>query len=157
MSTTIKAAANATVTTKIEGGTIMSNLNFVFAGPFVVLTENVSKRGFSAIDGTEATTKSTTFEVVERNGFTRIMAKEAVTNAGHRWDSYPECFCDVVASRKLERAEIKKLILVSSFIGAPLRLFDSKESMSLDWRNAVPVMINEKGEVEGYNGTVIKY
>ena len=135
----------------------MSNLNFVFAGPFVVLTENVSKRGFAAVDGVEATTKSTIFEVVERNGFTRVMAREAVTNAGHRWDSYPECYCDVVTSRPVTRTEIKKLILASSFIGAPLRLFDSKESMSLDWRNTAPVMINEKGEVEGYNGTIIKY
>ena len=135
----------------------MSNLNFVFAGSFVVLTENVSKRGFLAIDGTEATTKSSTFKIVEKNGFTRITAVEAVTDAGHRWDTYPESFCDVVASRKLERAEIKKLILASSFIGSPLRLFDSKESMSLDWRNTAPVMINEKGEVEGYNGTIIKY
>ena len=135
----------------------MSNLNFVFAGPFVVLTENVSKRGFAAVDGVEATTKSSTFKIVEKNGFTRITAVEAVTDAGHRWDTYPESFCDVVASRKLERTEIKKLILVSSFIGTPLRLFDSKESMSLDWRNTAPVMINEKGEVEGYNGTIIKY
>ena len=131
--------------------------NFIFVGNLVILTEDVSKRGFFAIDGTEATTKSTTFEVVEKNGATRITAVEDVTNAGHRWDSYPECFCEVVASRKLERAEIKKLILVSSFIGTPLRLFDSKESMSLDWRNTAPVMINEKGEVEGYNGTIIKY
>ena len=131
--------------------------NFIFVGNLVILTEDVSKRGFSAVDGVEATVKSTTFEVVEKNGTTRIIAVEAITDAGHRWDSYPECFCDVVASRKLERAEIKKLILVSSFIGAPLRLFDSKESMSLDWRNTAPVMINEKGEVEGYNGTIIKY
>ena len=135
----------------------MSNLNFVFAGPFVVLTEDISRRGFATIDGVEATVKSTIFEVVERNGFTRVMAREAVTNAGHKWVTYPECYCDVVASRKLERAEIKKLILASSFIGAPLRLFDSKETMSLDWRNTAPVMINEKGEVEGYNGTIIKY
>lgn len=131
--------------------------NFIFVGNLVILTENVSKRGFAAVDGVEATTKSTTFEVVEKNGTTRITAVEVITDAGHRWDSYPECFCDVVASRKLERAEIKKLILVSSFIGTPLRLFDSKESMSLDWRNTAPVMINEKGEVEGYNGTIIKY
>ena len=131
--------------------------NFIFVGNLVILTEDVSKRGFSAVDGVEATVKSTTFEVVEKNGTTRIIAVEAITDAGHGWDSYPECFCDVVASRKLERAEIKKLILVSSFIGTPLRLFDSKESMSLDWRNTAPVMINEKGEVEGYNGTIIKY
>ena len=135
----------------------MSSFNFVFAGPFVILTEDVSKRAFCAIDGIEATVKSTTFEVVEKNGFTRVIAKEAVTNAGHRWDSYPECYCDVVASRKLERTEIKKLILASSFIGSPLRLFDSKESMSLDWRNTAPVMINKRGEVESYNGTIIKY
>ena len=131
--------------------------NFIFVGNLVILTEDVSKRGFSAVDGVEATVKSTTFEVVEKNGTTRITAVEAITDAGHRWDTYPESFCDVVASRKLERTEIKKLILVSSFIGTPLRLFDSKESMSLDWRNTVPVMINEKGEVEGYNGTIIKY
>ena len=137
------------------GGTIMSN--FIFVGNLVILTEDVSKRGFSAIDGTEATTKSTTFEVVKKNGTTRITAKEAVTNAGHRWNSYPECFCDVVASRPVTMTEIKKLISASSFIGSPLRLFDSKEAMSLDWRNTAPVMINEKGEVEGYNGTIIKY
>ena len=131
--------------------------NFIFVGNLVILTEDVSKRGFSAIDGTEATTKSTTFEVVKKNGTTRITAKEAVTNAGHRWDSYPECYCDVVASRPVTSTEIKKLISASSFIGSPLRLFDSKEAMSLDWRNTAPVMINEKGEVEGYNGTIIKY
>ena len=137
------------------GGTIMSN--FIFVGNLVILTENVKERRYAAIDGTEATTKSTTFEVVEKNGFTRITAKEAVTDAGHRWDSYPESYCDVVASRKLERTEMKKLILASRYVGSPLRLFDSKESMSLDWRNTAPVMINEKGEVESYNGTVIKY
>ena len=131
--------------------------NFIFVGNLVILTEDVSKRGFSAIDGTEATTKSTTFEVVEKNGTTRITAVEAITDAGHRWDSYPECYCDVVASRPVTRTEIKKLISASSFIGSPLRLFDSKEAMSLDWRNTTPVMINEKGEVEGYNGTIIKY
>ena len=131
--------------------------NFIFVGNLVILTEDVSKRGFSAVDGVEATVKSTTFEVVEKNGTTRIIAVEAITDAGHRWDSYPECYCDVVASRPVTRTEIKKLISASSFIGSPLRLFDSKESMSLDWRNTVPVMINEKGEVEGYNGTIIKY
>ena len=131
--------------------------NFIFVGNLVILTEDVSKRGFSAVDGIEATVKSTTFEVVEKNGTTRIIAVEAITDAGHRWDSYPECYCDVVASRPVTRTEIKKLISASSFIGSPLRLFDSKESMSLDWRNTAPVMINEKGEVEGYNGTIIKY
>ena len=131
--------------------------NFIFVGNLVILTEDVSKRGFSAVDGVEATVKSTTFEVVEKNGTTRIIAVEAITDAGHRWDSYPECYCDVVASRPVTRTEIKKLISASSFIGSPLRLFDSKESMSLDWRNTAPVMINEKGEVEGYNGTIIKY
>ena len=131
--------------------------NFIFVGNLVILTEDVSKRGFSAVDGVEATVKSTTFEVVEKNGTTRIIAVEAITDAGHRWDSYPECYCDVVASRPVTRTEIKKLISASSFIGSPLRLFDSKESMSLDWRNTAPVMIDEKGEVEGYNGTIIKY
>ena len=131
--------------------------NFIFVGNLVILTEDASKRGFSAVDGVEATVKSTTFEVVEKNGTTRITAVEAITDAGHRWDSYPECYCDVVASRPVTRTEIKKLISASSFIGSPLRLFDSKEAMSLDWRNTAPVMINEKGEVEGYNGTIIKY
>ena len=131
--------------------------NFIFVGNLVVLTENVSKRGFAAVDGVEATTKQTVFKVKEEKGLTRVTAVEAITNAGHRWDSYPESYCDVVASRKLERTEMKKLILASRYVGSPLRLFDSKESMSLDWRNTAPVMINEKGEVETYNGTIIKY
>ena len=131
--------------------------NFIFVGGLVVLTENVSKRGFAAVDGVEATVKSTTFKVVEKNGFTKITAVEAVTDAGHKWDSYPESYCDVVASRKLERTEMKNLILASRYVGSPLRLFDSKESMSLDWRNTAPVMINKKGEVETHNGSIIKY
>ena len=135
----------------------MSNLNFVFAGDFVVLPDDISRRGFAAVEGVEPTVKSSIFKVEKKNGTTRIKAVEAITNAGHKWDTYPECYCDVVASRPVTRTEIKKLILASSFIGAPLRLFDSKESMSLDWRNTAPVMINKKGEVEGYNGTIIKY
>jgi len=131
--------------------------NFIFVGGLAILTEDVSKRGFAAVDGIEATIKSTTFEIVEKNGFTRITAKEAVTNAGHKWDSYPESYCDVVSSNPMSREEIKKMILASRYVGSPLRLFDSKESMSLDWRNTAPVTINEKGEVETYNGTIIKY
>ena len=131
--------------------------NFVFVGNLVELTEDISRRGFAAVEGIEATVKSTTFKIEEKKGFTRITSVEAITDAGHKWDSYPESYCDVVASRKLERTEMKKLILASRYVGSPLRLFDSKESMSLDWRNTAPVMINEKGEVEAYNGTIIKY
>ena len=135
----------------------MCNLNFVFAGPFVILTEDISGRGFAAVDGIEATVKSTTFKVVEKNGFTKITAVEAVTDAGHKWDSYPESYCDVVASRKLERTEMKNLILASRYVGSPLRLFDSKESMYLDALNTPPVFINKRGEVETSNGSIIKY
>ncbi len=139
------------------GGTIMCNLNFVFAGPFVILTEDVYERGFVAVDGIEATVKSTTFEVVEKNGFTRVIAKEAITDAGHRWVDYPECFCKIVTKEEVTREEIKKLILASSYIGSELRYFRCKEKMYLDACNTPPVMINEKGEVEAYNGTIIKY
>ena len=131
--------------------------NFIFVGNLVILTENVSKRGFAAVDGVEATTKQTVFKVKEEKGLTRVTAVEAITDAGHRWDSYPESYCDVVSSNQMSREEIKKMILASRYVGSPLRLFDSKESMYLDWRNTAPVMINEKGEVESYNGTVIKY
>ena len=67
--------------------------NFIFVGGLAILTEDVSKRAFCAIDGIEATIKSTTFEVVEKNGLTRVTAVEAITNVGHRWTEYPECFC----------------------------------------------------------------
>ena len=137
------------------GGTIMSN--FIFVGGLAILTEDVSKRGFAAVDGIEATIKSTTFEIVEKNGFTRITAKEAVTNAGHKWTEYPECFCGIVTKEKLTREEMKKLILASSFSGSALRFFRNKESMYLDALNTPPVFINKRGEVESYNGTIIKY
>ena len=74
----------------------MCNLNFVFAGPFVILTEDISKRAL-AFEGEKATIKTTTFEIVFDGKNTRVTAKEAVTDAGHRWDSYPECFCKVVS------------------------------------------------------------
>ena len=135
----------------------MSNLNFVFAGPFVVLTENVSKRGFAAVDGVEATTKSTTFEVVEKNGTTRITAVEAITDAGHRWDSYPESFCDVISSNKMSRKEIEKMILASRYLGSPLRLYREEEIKTLGWRDIAPVFINKDGQVEARNGVIIKY
>ena len=117
----------------------MCNLNFVFAGPFVILTENVSKRGFAAVDGIEAVLKSTTFKIEEKNGTTYISAIEAVTDAGHRWDSYPECFCKIVTKEEVTREEIKKLILASSYIGSELRYFRNKESMYLDACNTPPV------------------
>ena len=135
----------------------MSSFNFVFAGPFVILTEDVSKRAFCAIDGIEATVKSTTFEVVEKNGFTRVIAKEAVTNAGHRWDSYPECYCDVISSNTMSREEIKKMILASRYVGSPLRLYKEEELETLGWREIPPVFINKRGEVETRNGSIIKY
>ena len=135
----------------------MCNLNFVFAGPFVILTENVSKRGFAAVDGIEAVLKSTTFKIEEKNGTTYISAIEAVTDAGHRWVDYPECFCKVVSKEELTREEMKKLILASSFTGSALRFFRNKESMYLDACNTPPVFINKRGEVESYNGTIIKY
>ena len=135
----------------------MSNLNFVFAGPFVVLTENVSKRGFAAVDGVEATTKSSTFKIVEKNGFTRITAVEAVTDAGHRWDSYPESFCDVISSNKMSRKEIEKMILASRYLGSPLRLYREEEIKTLGWRDIAPVFINKDGQVEARNGVIIKY
>ena len=131
--------------------------NFIFVGNLVILTENVKERRYAAIDGTEATTKSSTFKVEKKKGQTKITAVEAVTDAGHKWDSYPESYCDVVSSNPMSREEIKKMILASRYVGSHLRLFDSKESMYLDWRNTAPVMINEKGEVETYNGTIIKY
>ena len=135
----------------------MSNLNFVFAGPFVVLTEDVSKRGFAAADGVEAVLKSTTFKIEEKNSFTRITSVEAVTNAGHRWDSYPECYCDVVSSNPMSREEIKKMILASRYVGSALRLYKEEEVKMLGWRDIPPVFINKKGEVETRNGSIIKY
>ena len=135
----------------------MSNLNFVFAGPFVVLTENAKERRFINVDGVEATTKSSTFKIVEKNGFTRITAVEAVTDAGHRWDSYPESFCDVISSNKMSRKEIEKMILASRYLGSPLRLYREEEIKTLGWRDIAPVFINKDGQVEARNGVIIKY
>ena len=135
----------------------MSNLNFVFAGPFVILTENVSKRGFAAVDGVEATTKQTVFKVKEEKGLTRVTAVEAITDAGHRWDSYPESYCDVVSSNQMSREEIKKMILASRYVGSPLRLYKEEELETLGWREIPPVFINKRGEVETRNGSIIKY
>ena len=119
--------------------------NFIFVGNLVILTENVKERRYAEIDGAEATVKSTTFKIEEKNGFTRITAKEAVTDVGHRWDSYPECFCGIVTKEEVTREEIKKLILASSYIGSELRYFRNKESMYLDACNTPPVFINKKG------------
>ena len=135
----------------------MCNLNFVFAGPFVILTEDVSKRGFAAVDGIEAVLKSTTFKIEEKNGFTKITAVEAVTDAGHKWDSYPESYCDVVSSNQMSREEIKKMILASRYVGSPLRLYKEEELETLGWREIPPVFINKRGEVETRNGSIIKY
>ena len=135
----------------------MSNLNFVFAGPFVVLTENAKERRFINVDGVEATTKSSTFKIVEKNGFTRITAVEAVTDAGHRWDTYPESFCDVIAEGEISREEIKKLILASRYMGSTLRLYKEEELATLGWKDIPPVFINNKSEVKTRNGVVIKY
>ena len=135
----------------------MSNLNFVFAGPFVVVTETVVERRFVAVDGTEATTKTSTFKVEEKKGTTRITAVEAITDAGHRWDTYPESFCDVISSNKMSREEIKKMILASRYIGSALRLYKEEELATLGWKDIQPVFINKDGQVETRNGVIIKY
>ena len=135
----------------------MSNLNFVFAGDFVVLTEDISRRGFAAVDGIEATVKSSIFKVEKKNGTTRITAVEAITNAGHKWDSYPESYCDVISSSPMSREEIKKMILASRYVGSALRLYKEEEVKMLGWRDIPPVFINKKGEVETRNGSIIKY
>ena len=135
----------------------MSNLNFVFAGDFVVLTEDISRRGFAAVDGVEATVKSSIFKVEKKNGTTRITAVEAITNAGHKWDSYPESYCDVISSSPMSREEIKKMILASRYVGSALRLYKEEEVKMLGWRDIPPVFINKKGEVETRNGSIIKY
>ena len=135
----------------------MSSFNFVFAGPFVILTEDISKRGFAVVDGIEAVLKSTTFKIEEKNGFTRITSVEAVTNAGHKWDSYPECYCQVIAEGEMSREEIKKMILASRYVGSPLRLYKEEELETLGWREIPPVFINKRGEVETRNGSIIKY
>ncbi len=129
--------------------------NFVFVGGLAVLTEDISKRAI-AFEGEDATIKTTIFEIVFDGKSTRITAKEAITDAGHRWTEYPECFCKVVSKEELTRSEINKLILASSFTGSSLRFFRNKESMYLEALNTPPVMINAKGEVEAYNGTIIK-
>lgn len=135
----------------------MSSLNFVFAGSIVVLTEDILKRAFCAIDGIEQTTKSSIFKVEKKNGQTRITAVEAITNAGHKWDSYPECYCQVIAEGEMSREEIKKMILASRYVGSPLRLYKEEELATLGWREIPPVFINKKGEVETRNGLIIKY
>ena len=131
--------------------------NFVFVGNLVILTENVKERRYVAIDGTEATTKSSTFKVEKRNGQTRITAVEAVTDAGHKWDSYPECYCQVITEGEMSREEIKKMILASRYVGSPLRLYKEEELETLGWREIPPVFINKRGEVETRNGSIIKY
>ena len=131
--------------------------NFIFVGNLVALTEDISGRGFAAVDGIEATVKSTTFKVVEKNGLTRVTAVEAITDAGHKWDSYPECYCQVIAEGEMSREEIKKMILASRYVGSPLRLYKEEELETLGWREIPPVFINKRGEVETRNGSIIKY
>ena len=131
--------------------------NFIFVGDLVILTENVKERRYVAIDGTEATTKSSTFKVEKKKGQTKITAVEAVTDAGHKWDSYPECYCQVIAEGEMSREEIKKMILASRYVGSPLRLYKEEELETLGWREIPPVFINKRGEVETRNGSIIKY
>lgn len=131
--------------------------NFIFVGDLVILTENVKERRYAAIDGTEATTKSSTFKVEKKKGQTKITAVEAVTDAGHKWDSYPECYCQVIAEGEMSREEIKKMILASRYVGSPLRLYKEEELGTLGWREIPPVFINKRGEVETRNGSIIKY
>ena len=131
--------------------------NFIFVGNLVILTENVKERRYAAIDGTEATTKSSTFKVEKKKGQTKITAVEAITDAGHKWDSYPESYCDVVSSNPMSREEIKKMILASRYVGSPLRLYKEEELETLGWREIPPVFINKRGEVETRNGSIIKY
>jgi hypothetical protein len=131
--------------------------NFIFVGDLVILTENVKERRYAAIDGTEATIKSSTFKVEKKKGQTKITAVEAVTDAGHKWDSYPECYCQVIAEGEMSREEIKKMILASRYVGSLLRLYKEEELATLGWREIPPVFINKRGEVETRNGSIIKY
>ena len=131
--------------------------NFIFVGNLVILTEDVSKRGFYAINGKEATTKSSTFKVEKKNGLAKITAIESVTNVGHRRDSYPESYCQVIAEGEISREEIKKMILASRYIGSALRLYKEEELATLGWKDIPPVFINKDGQVETRNGVIIKY